>query len=63
MTDIKTTQKKRTRFVSRLLPVEKTCNANLPEITRLAEDLFKSHFHTAGDEGKIEPKKVHSFTC
>ncbi|KAH8549726.1 hypothetical protein BGW37DRAFT_95460 [Umbelopsis sp. PMI_123] len=57
MTDIKATQKKRTRFVSRLLPVEKTCNANLPEITRLAEDLFKSHFHTAGDEGKIEPKK------
>ncbi|KAI8576410.1 hypothetical protein K450DRAFT_257152 [Umbelopsis ramanniana AG] len=57
LTDIKTTQKKRTRFVSRLLPVAKTCNSNIPEIVRMAEELFKPYFHTAGEDGKIEPKK------
>ncbi|KAI9289602.1 hypothetical protein BC943DRAFT_314751 [Umbelopsis sp. AD052] len=57
LTDIKTTQNKRTRFVSRLLPITKTCNSNIPEIVRMAEEVFKPYFHTPGEDGKIEPKK------
>lgn len=59
MLDIKATQNKRARFISRLLPIENTTNSNEPEIIRMAQELLKPHFHTP-IEGttKIEPKKV-----
>ncbi|CAO3675436.1 unnamed protein product [Umbelopsis vinacea] len=60
--DIQQTKNKRTRFTSRLLPVQKTCHSNMPEITKLAEELLKPHFHTPGENGKIQPKKF-SIVC
>ncbi|GAB5585445.1 hypothetical protein Unana1_00345 [Umbelopsis nana] len=60
--DIQATKRQCTRFTSRLLPVEKTCNSNIPEITRLATELLKPHFHTPAEDGKIQPKKF-SIVC
>ncbi|CAM0141273.1 hypothetical protein VKS41_004024 [Umbelopsis sp. WA50703] len=63
MLDIKATQNKRARFISRLLPIEKSCNSNEPEIIRMAQELLKPHFHTP-TEGttNVEPKKF-SIVC
>lgn len=45
--DPKVTQK-RTRYIQKLTPVTFSCNASLPELSKLAQRVLKSHFHEDG---------------
>ncbi|KAI9310364.1 hypothetical protein BX666DRAFT_1840489, partial [Dichotomocladium elegans] len=51
LTDLKETRQKKTRFVSRLLPVQTTCHANLPAIEQAAKLVLAPTFHQANDDG------------
>ncbi|KAI7907229.1 uncharacterized protein BX663DRAFT_465750 [Cokeromyces recurvatus] len=57
LSDLKEKQEKTTRFISRYLPVEKVCHANLPDIELAAKSIFKPHFDQRDDEGKLISKK------
>ncbi|SCV04683.1 LAME_0H20406g1_1 [Lachancea meyersii CBS 8951] len=39
---------KRTRYIQKLTPVTFSCNASLPELTKLAQQVLKPHFHEEG---------------
>ncbi|KAI7867687.1 hypothetical protein BDF14DRAFT_1800760 [Spinellus fusiger] len=56
LTDMNATQSQKTRHVSRLLPVEKTCKANLPEMEALAQEVVFPKFNTPDKDGKIIPR-------
>jgi len=47
LNDLKKTGAKKTRFAVRLVPVEKTCAANIDKVLGIAEDLLRPHFTAA----------------
>ncbi|KAI8380902.1 uncharacterized protein BYT42DRAFT_494806 [Radiomyces spectabilis] len=51
LTDINEKQIQKTRYISRFLPVEKTCQSNLPEIERVGAQVIKPKFDTVDDAG------------
>ncbi|KAI7881480.1 hypothetical protein K492DRAFT_146110 [Lichtheimia hyalospora FSU 10163] len=50
LSDLAKTQRKRTRYVSRLLPVQTTCNANLPAIEQTSKPILAPKFHNDNEE-------------
>ncbi|KAI9016495.1 hypothetical protein CLU79DRAFT_762876 [Phycomyces nitens] len=56
LTDMNKTQVKKTRYSSRLLPVQNTCHSNLADIEQLAAKLIQPKFHVPNAEGVIEPR-------
>ncbi|KAI9248076.1 hypothetical protein BY458DRAFT_483784 [Sporodiniella umbellata] len=48
LTDLNEKQLKKTRFISRYLPIEKSCHSNMPDIISTGKDLF-SHYFSAKD--------------
>ncbi|KAL7315521.1 hypothetical protein PS15m_004732 [Mucor circinelloides] len=57
LTELKETQKYMTRYISRFLPVEKTCNAHLSDIEATAKALFEPHFSQKDSEGNLISRK------
>ena len=57
LSDLAVTRQKSTRFIQRLIPIEKTCYANMEEIECMAKELLKPHFHPE-DENKKQQIKV-----
>ncbi|CEI97352.1 hypothetical protein RMCBS344292_11487 [Rhizopus microsporus] len=57
LTDMHEKQLKKTRYISRYLPIQKTCHANLPEIINTGKQLFPPYFEQKDDEGKLIVKK------
>jgi len=57
LSDLAVTRQKSTRFIQRLIPIEKTCYANMEEIESMAKELLKPHFHPE-DENKKQQIKV-----
>ncbi|KAI9335864.1 thump domain-containing protein [Pilaira anomala] len=57
LTDLNTTQKKTTRYISRYLPVEKTCQAHIEDIENSAKQIFAPHFYQKDSEGQIIPRR------
>lgn len=58
LTDMKKHQVKKTRYVSRLLPVEMTCQANMDDIERVARQIVTPKFNTSNEDGSITSKAV-----
>ena len=58
LTDLDEKQIKTTRYISRYLPVEKTCQANLPDIEKAAKSVFEAHFNQKDKEDNIISRKV-----
>ncbi|KAL1934260.1 hypothetical protein VTP01DRAFT_6442 [Rhizomucor pusillus] len=56
LTDMKKHQVKKTRYVSRLLPVEMTCQANMDDIERVARQIVTPKFNTSNEDGSITSK-------
>jgi tRNA acetyltransferase TAN1 len=61
LTDLNQSQQKTTRYISRYLPVEKTCQADLENIEGAAKQIFDLHFNQKDDQGEIISKRVSSF--
>ncbi|KAI8647464.1 hypothetical protein BD408DRAFT_408605 [Parasitella parasitica] len=57
LTELKETPKFMTRYISRFLPVEKTCNAHIGDIEVAAKALFEPHFCQKDSEGNLIPRK------
>ncbi|KAF7724459.1 hypothetical protein EC973_000968 [Apophysomyces ossiformis] len=55
--DIMTKQLKKTRYTSRLLPVEITCPSHLPDIERVAQRVIAPQFNTPNEDGSIIPRR------
>lgn len=60
LTDLDKTQTKTTRYISRYLPVEKACQANIEDIEGSARKIFEAHFNQKDDQGELIPRKVSS---
>lgn len=58
LTELKETQKYMTRYISRFLPVEKSCNAHIADIEVAAKALFEPHFTQKDSEGNLISRKV-----
>lgn len=58
LTDLDKTQTKTTRYISRYLPVEKACQANLDDIEGSARKIFEPHFSQKDDQGQLIPRRV-----
>lgn len=58
LTDMKKQQVKKTRYISRLLPVETTCQANMEDIERVARQIVTPKFNTCNEDGSITSKAV-----
>ncbi|KAI8142162.1 hypothetical protein BJV82DRAFT_669826 [Fennellomyces sp. T-0311] len=56
LTDLKNNKQQRTRYTSRLLPVENTCHANLNAIEKMAESILGPKFHN-------QPAKSFAVVC
>lgn len=61
LTDLDKTQTKTTRYISRYLPVEKTCQAHIEDIENSAKQIFARHFSQKDSEGQLIPKRVWFF--
>ncbi|CAG8627216.1 6063_t:CDS:2 [Acaulospora morrowiae] len=46
LTDLNNSGQKKTRFCKRLIPITKTCYANMNDIEKLSEEVIKPHFYT-----------------
>ncbi|CAO3622700.1 unnamed protein product [Mucor hiemalis] len=57
LTDLDKTQTKTTRYISRYLPVEKACQANIEDIEGSARKIFEAHFNQKDDQGELIPRK------
>ncbi|CAO3702336.1 unnamed protein product [Rhizopus stolonifer] len=57
LTDLNEKQLKKTRYISRYLPIEKTCHSNIPDIENTAKDLFPKYFEEKDSEGNLMVKK------
>ncbi|KAI8078192.1 uncharacterized protein B0P05DRAFT_542884 [Gilbertella persicaria] len=57
LTDLNEKQIKTTRYISRYLPVEQTCQANIADIEKAAKSVFKPHFSQEDQDGKLISKK------
>ncbi|KAI9264590.1 hypothetical protein EDC94DRAFT_517172 [Helicostylum pulchrum] len=53
LTDLNKTQLKTTRYISRYLPVEKTCQAHIEDIENSAKQIFGPHFSQKNSEGEL----------
>jgi tRNA acetyltransferase TAN1 len=62
LTDLNESQKKTTRYISRYLPVEKTCQAHIQDIEKAAKEIFVPHFSQKDSQGQPVSKRV-SFLC
>lgn len=60
LTDLNKTQLKTTRYISRYLPVEKTCQAHIEDIENSAKQIFGPHFSQKNSEGELISRRV---TC
>lgn len=58
LTDLNNTQTKTTRYISRYLPVEKTCQAHIEDIENSAKQIFERHFNQKDSNGELIPKRV-----
>jgi tRNA acetyltransferase TAN1 len=58
LTDLNKTQTKTTRYISRYLPVEKACQANIEDIEGSAKKIFEPHFRQKDEQGEIIPRRV-----
>lgn len=58
LTELKETQRYMTRYISRFLPVEKSCNAHIADIEVAAKALFEPHFTQKDSEGNLISRKV-----
>lgn len=58
LTDLNEKQTKTTRYISRYLPVEKACHADIADITVAAKSIFEPHFSQKDSEGNLVSKKV-----
>lgn len=57
--DLAATGKKKSRYSHRIVPVERTCYANMPDIEAMAKELLAPHFHQIkGEQLEPVPKKV-----
>ncbi|OAD66669.1 hypothetical protein PHYBLDRAFT_160554 [Phycomyces blakesleeanus NRRL 1555(-)] len=56
LTDMNTTQVKKTRYISRLLPVQNTCKSSLESIEQLAKELVAPKFNVPNANGEIKPR-------
>ncbi|KAI8096477.1 uncharacterized protein BX664DRAFT_258908 [Halteromyces radiatus] len=56
LTDMAEKQIKKTRCISRILPVQRTCSANIPEMERVSKLVIHPQFNTKDDDGNIVPK-------
>ncbi|GBB86422.1 hypothetical protein RclHR1_12870004 [Rhizophagus clarus] len=52
--DLHNTGKKKTRFSMRMIPITKTCYANMNDIKRMAGEILKPRFHLLKDDQQIE---------
>ncbi|KAI8062624.1 hypothetical protein BC940DRAFT_308334 [Gongronella butleri] len=52
LSDIEKTKVQRTRYISRIVPVERTCAVHIDEIINVAKQILKPHFH----EENVDPK-------
>ncbi|CEP17639.1 hypothetical protein [Parasitella parasitica] len=57
LTELKETQKYMTRYISRFLPVEKTCNAHIADIEIAAKALFEPYFSQKDNQGNPISRK------
>ncbi|KAI8329695.1 hypothetical protein BC941DRAFT_362367 [Chlamydoabsidia padenii] len=55
--DMAAKQIKKTRYLSRFLPVQQTCMANIPEMERVAKLVVYPQFNTPNEDGTITKKK------
>jgi tRNA acetyltransferase TAN1 len=62
LTELKETQKYMTRYISRFLPVEKSCNAHIADIEVAAKALFEPHFTQKDSEGNLISRKVWQYS-
>lgn len=62
LSDLAKTQRKRTRYVSRLLPVQTTCNANLPAIEQNSKPILAPKFHNDNDDEQPSSKAVNDYS-
>jgi tRNA acetyltransferase TAN1 len=58
LTDLSEKKLKKTRFISRYLPVEKTCLSTLDDIETVAKTVMAPTFQQQDDQGNVVPKKV-----
>lgn len=61
LSDLAKTQRKKTRYVSRLLPVQTTCNANLNAIELHSKPILAPKFHNDDNEQPCS-KAVNTFS-
>ncbi|CAG8484937.1 11332_t:CDS:2 [Paraglomus occultum] len=52
LNDLAITRQKSTRFIQRLIPIEKTCHAKMEDIECMARKLLKPHFHPEDENEK-----------
>ena len=48
------------RFSMRMIPITKTCYANMNDIKKMAVEILKPRFHLLKDNQQIQVKKFHS---
>jgi hypothetical protein len=58
LTDLNEKQLKKTRYISRYLPIQKTCQSNLSDIENVGKELFPPYFDQKDNEGNLLTKKV-----
>ncbi|CAB4476067.1 hypothetical protein RhiirA5_350926 [Rhizophagus irregularis] len=59
--DLYNTGKKKTRFSMRMIPITKTCYANMNDIKKMAEEILKPRFHSLKDNQQIQYAIVPNF--
>ncbi|RIA92091.1 hypothetical protein C1645_765917 [Glomus cerebriforme] len=52
--DLYNTEKKKTRFSMRMIPIMKTCHSNMNEIKKMAEEILKPRFHLLKNNQQIK---------
>ncbi|KAI8874646.1 hypothetical protein K501DRAFT_204286 [Backusella circina FSU 941] len=57
LTDLSEKKLKKTRFISRYLPVEKTCTSTVDDIENASKTVMEAKFGVKDDQGNIIPKK------
>ncbi|KAG1305710.1 hypothetical protein G6F64_008163 [Rhizopus arrhizus] len=57
LTDLNEKQLKKTRYISRYLPIQKTCQSNLSDIENVGKELFPPYFDQKDNEGNLLTKK------
>lgn len=58
LVDMAAKQIKKTRYLSRFLPVQQTCMANIPEMERVAKLVIHPQFNEPNEDGTVTKKKA-----